>query len=166
MRRRDRKGFTIVELLTVMLIIGILASMAMLRYMDLTNEALAGKVGQEMQQIRIAAIAYYAEQEVFPPSAAAGMRPLELDPLLSDATQFSNPAYTLEWVNQAEDLVGKSVAVTRGAISVPPLRNRFGCLAARPAPRCCWWRVRSRAARAREAGPPGLERSLALRARS
>jgi prepilin-type N-terminal cleavage/methylation domain-containing protein len=124
MRRRDRKGFTIVELLTVMLIIGILASMAMLRYMDLTNEALAGKVGQEMQQIRIAAIAYYAEQEVFPPSAAAGMRPLELDPLLSDATQFSNPAYTLEWVNQAEDLVGVVVRSTRAGLA-NKLRQRL-----------------------------------------
>ena len=124
MRRRPRKGFTIVELLTVMLIIGILASMAMLRYMDLTNEALAGKVGQEMQQIRIAAIAYYAEQEVFPPSAAAGMRPLELDPLLSDATQFSNPAYTLEWVNQAEDLVGVVVRSTRAGLA-NKLRQRL-----------------------------------------
>lgn len=124
MRRRDRKGFTIVELLTVMLIIGILASMAMLRYMDLTNEALAGKVGQEMQQIRIAAIAYYAEQEVFPPSAAAGMRPLELDPLLSDATQFSNPAYTLEWVNQAEDLVGVVVRSSRAGLA-NKLRQRL-----------------------------------------
>ncbi len=124
MHRRDRKGFTIVELLTVMLIIGILASIATLRYMDLTNEALAGKVGQEMQQIRIAAIAYYAEQQVFPPSAAPGTRPLELEPLLSNATQFSNPAYTLEWVNQAEDLVGVVVRSDRPGLA-DKLRQRL-----------------------------------------
>ena len=124
MRRRDRKGFTIVELLTVMLIMGILASIAMLRYVDLTNEALAGKVGQEMQQIRIAAIAYYAEEQVFPPSASAGMRPLELEPLLSEATQFSNPAYSLEWVNQAEDLVGVVVRSSRPGLA-DKLRQRL-----------------------------------------
>jgi prepilin-type N-terminal cleavage/methylation domain-containing protein len=121
---RDRRGFTIVEVFTVMVIIGILASIALLRYIDLTNEALASKVGNEMQQVRLAAIAYFADENTFPPSAAEGTRPLELDPLLSDATQFTTPAYTFEWVNFANDDVGVIVRSSRAGLA-DKLRQRL-----------------------------------------
>lgn len=121
---RDRRGFTIVEVFTVMVVIGILASIALLRYIDLTNEALASKVGNEMQQVRLAAIAYFADQNAFPPSSAEGSRPPDLDPLLSNATLFSTPAYTFEWVNNANDLVGVIVRSSRPGLA-DKLRQRL-----------------------------------------
>lgn len=121
---QDRRGFTIVEVFTVMVIIGVLASIALLRYIDLTNEALAGKVGSEMQQVRLAAIAYFADQNSFPPASPEGTRPPDLEPFLSDATQFSTPAYTLEWINSGDDLVGVVVRSSRGGLA-DKLRQRL-----------------------------------------
>lgn len=121
---RNRRGFTIVEVFTVMVIIGILASIALLRYIDLTNEALASKVGNEMQQVRLAAIAYFADQNVFPPSSPVGTRPPDLEPFLSGATVFTNPAYNFEWVNNANDLVGVIVRSSRAGLA-DKLRQRL-----------------------------------------
>ena len=102
---RDRRGFTLIELLTVVTILGVLASIATMRYIALENEGLAAKVGSEMQEIRLAGINYFSEYEVWPGPSSAGVIPVELAPLLSGATQFSTPNYTLEWVNQG-DLIG------------------------------------------------------------
>ena len=123
---RNRRGFTIVEIFTTMVIIGILASIALLRYIDLTNEALAGKVGNEMQQVRLAAIAYFADEATFPPSAPAGTRPPALEPFLSDGTQFTAPAYSFEWVNDGAPggLVGVLVRSTRAGLA-DKLRQRL-----------------------------------------
>ena len=102
---RNRKGFTLIELLTVVTLLGVLASIASMRYISLENEGLAAKVGSEMQEIRLAGINYFSEHEVWPAAASAGVTPTELVSLLSGATQFTTPNYTLEWVNQGEDLI-------------------------------------------------------------
>ena len=61
-----------------------------MRYLSLENDGLAAKVGSEMQEIRLAGINYFSEHEVWPASASAGVVPLELEPLLSGATQFDH----------------------------------------------------------------------------
>jgi prepilin-type N-terminal cleavage/methylation domain-containing protein len=114
---RDRKGFTLIELLTVVTILGVLASMATMRYLSLENDGLAAKVGSEMQEIRLASINYFTEHEVWPGPASAGVTPAELVPLLSGATQFTTPNYTLEWVNQGGDLIGVIVRGTRPGLA-------------------------------------------------
>ncbi len=83
MSLRDRRGFTLIELITVCILIGVLAAMASLRYIALENEGLAAKVGSEMQEIRLASITYFSEHEMWPAPAAEGTVPLELAPLLS-----------------------------------------------------------------------------------
>jgi len=117
MRLRDRRGFTLIELVTVVLILGVLAGIATLRYLSLENDALAAKVGSEMQEIRLASINYYVEHEAWPGPGTAGVAPVELAPLLSGGTRFSTPAYTLEWVNQSEELVGVIVRGSRPGLS-------------------------------------------------
>jgi prepilin-type N-terminal cleavage/methylation domain-containing protein len=114
---RNRKGFTLIELLTVVTLLGVLASIASMRYISLENEGLAAKVGSEMQEIRLAGINYFSEHEVWPAAASAGVTPTELVSLLSGATQFTTPNYTLEWVNQGEDLIGVIVRGTRPGLS-------------------------------------------------
>jgi prepilin-type N-terminal cleavage/methylation domain-containing protein len=117
MRLRDRRGFTLIELVTVVLILGVLAGIATLRYLSLENDALAAKVGSEMQEIRLASINYYVEHEARPGPGTAGVAPVELVPLLSGGTRFSTPAYTLEGVNQSEELVGVIVRGSRPGLS-------------------------------------------------
>ena len=113
----NRRGFTLIELMTVVTILGILAAMATMRYLSLENDGLAAKVGSEMQEIRLAGINYFTEHEVWPASASAGVAPLELVPLLSGATQFTTPNYTLEWVNQGDNLIGVIVRGTRPGLA-------------------------------------------------
>jgi prepilin-type N-terminal cleavage/methylation domain-containing protein len=116
MRARDRRGFTLIELMTVVTLLGVLATMASMRYLSLENDGLAAKVGSEMQEIRLAGINYFTEHEVWPAAAAQGVIPTELVPLLSGATQFTTPNYTLEWVNQG-DLIGVIVRGTRPGLA-------------------------------------------------
>jgi prepilin-type N-terminal cleavage/methylation domain-containing protein len=113
----DRKGFTLIELITVVTILGVLAGLATMRYLSLENDGLAAKVGSEMQEIRLASINYLTEHEVWPASASAGVAPVELAPLLSGGTQFTTPNYTLEWINQGDNLVGVIVRSSRPGLA-------------------------------------------------
>ena len=74
-RPGNRRGFTLIELMTVVTILGILASMATMRYLSLENDGLAAKVGSEMQEIRLAGINYFTEHEVWPGAASPASFP-------------------------------------------------------------------------------------------
>ena len=52
---RGRRGFTIIELLIVIIVIGVLAMLGILRYRDLRNHAVASGVAAELNVIRLAA---------------------------------------------------------------------------------------------------------------
>jgi hypothetical protein len=103
--------------MTVVTILSILTAMATMRYLSLENDGLAAKVGSEMQEIRLAGINYFTEHEVWPASASAGVAPVELVPLLSDGTRFTTPNYTLEWVNQGDNLIGVIVRGSRPGLT-------------------------------------------------
>ena len=65
-----KRGFTLVELLIVMVVMGILASLALIKTNDLRNAATATQVSQEMRAVQIAAFNYYisvAKGEPFRP---------------------------------------------------------------------------------------------------
>ena len=116
-RIRNERGFTLIELITVVVILGLLAGMATMRYFSLENDALAAKVAAEMQEVRLAGINYFSEHEVWPASASAGTAPVEIEPLLSGATQFTTPNYTYEWVNNGSDLIGVIVRSSRSGLT-------------------------------------------------
>ncbi len=117
MSARDRRGFTLIELMTVVTILGLLAGIATMRYLSLENDGLAAKVGSEMQEIRLASINYFTEHEAWPAPASTGVTPAELVPLLSGGTQFTTPNYTLEWVNQGDELIGVIVRGSRPGLA-------------------------------------------------
>jgi prepilin-type N-terminal cleavage/methylation domain-containing protein len=93
----NRRGFTIIELMTVIVIIGILATISTLRYIDLRDEATAAKISSEIDAVRLAAYNYWADHESFPPDAAAGVKPPELVDYTRGALHFTNSDYTLDW---------------------------------------------------------------------
>jgi prepilin-type N-terminal cleavage/methylation domain-containing protein len=111
-----RKGFTLVELLTVIVVLAILAGIAVMKYIDLRNAALAAQMAQEVRAIQIAAFNYYAEKEAWPPDAATGAVPTGLGPLLPGqlAESFDRGFYQLDFENFGDEdpdmIVGVSIS--------------------------------------------------------
>ena len=69
MLKKKSKGFTLVELLIVIIIIGILAGMMMLSTGGATAKAEATKILADMRNIKAAAIMYYADNGEWPVTA-------------------------------------------------------------------------------------------------
>jgi prepilin-type N-terminal cleavage/methylation domain-containing protein len=96
---RRRAGFTIVELLTVMIVIGLLAGIAVLKYVDLRHRARAAAVAGDLHAVRIAAYGAMYETGSWPAEAGAGNVPAGLAPYLPSNFSFVKPEYTLDWEN-------------------------------------------------------------------
>ncbi len=94
---RARRGFSLIELLTVMLIIGILARIAVPHYADMKRRATAAAIMGDVHAIRIAAFTYYAESGTFPGNTAKGRIPPELLQHLPANFEFRQTDYTYQW---------------------------------------------------------------------
>jgi prepilin-type N-terminal cleavage/methylation domain-containing protein len=94
---RRRAGFTIVELLTVMIVLGVLASIALLKYIDLRHRARAAQAAGDLQAVRIAAYSAWYETGTWPAEVGPGTVPAGLVSYLPQNFSFSRPDYTLDW---------------------------------------------------------------------
>ncbi len=120
---RRRRGFTIIEMLVVMILFGILASIALLKYMDLRRNAVTAKVASEVNAVKLAGYSYWGDFQDWPPDAGPGVVPPGLVRHLPEGFRFDHPEwwYTLEWDNlgsvpgpggSSGFLVGITVATT------------------------------------------------------
>lgn len=95
----DRRGFTLVELMTVIIVLGLLAAIAVFKYMDLRNTARAAEVLGDFRSVMVGSYNYYSDFNDWPPDAGPGAPPPGLLPYLPGSTNFSKPEYTLEYDN-------------------------------------------------------------------
>lgn len=114
--REGRRGFTFIELLVVVLVIGILAGIGILKYIDLRHRALSAQVVGDVEAIRLAAYTRYYETGTWAPDAGRGVKPVELTPYMSQNFSFTKPEYTLDWENFAPANPGPTGAMQIGIV--------------------------------------------------
>lgn len=116
MRRVD--GFTMVEVFIVVVILSILASVGLFKYIDLREQAYAAKVAADLTSTKVAAVTAWTDNETWPPDAGPGIEPPEIRAHLPGDVSFTNVDYTLDWDNLSGGggggpyLVGISVTTT------------------------------------------------------
>lgn len=96
-RSLTRRGFTLIELLVVFVVLGILSSIAILKYIDLRQSAHAARVAADFNAIKIATYAYYTDDYKWPAEVGPGIVPPELVPVMNSGTTFIKDVYTLDY---------------------------------------------------------------------
>lgn len=109
-RAQSRRGFTLVELLVVFIVLGLLASMMVFRYIDLKHRAVSVKATTDMDLVRKAGYARFYDVGSWPSGGPAGIVPADLQPYLPHNFVFARPEYTLEWENFAPSGGGPSAS--------------------------------------------------------
>lgn len=109
-----RQGFSLIEVLVVVLVVGILAGIGLLKYIDVRNAARTAALASDVRAIQIAALHYYADFEQWPAESAPGQVPAGLGPYLPGGLNqsFDRPEYTLDYQNltaSGEPLIGVAV---------------------------------------------------------
>ena len=115
---RRRRGFSMIELMTVMAVIGLLAALGLPRYRDMKRRAYYANAVSDFNTVRVAAYNYFADNATYPPDGALGTPPVVLIPYLPQGFTFTNEHYTLDYdvwpspFNPSQLIVG--VTVTSG----------------------------------------------------
>jgi prepilin-type N-terminal cleavage/methylation domain-containing protein len=123
---RRRHGFTIIELMMVMIVMGLLSGMAILKYIDLRHRARAAEVAADLQAVRLAAYGAWYEHNTWPTDAGPGQVPADLVAYLPTNFSFAKAEYTLDWENFVPPGGGPSGGMQLGVVvtaSTPRLRK-------------------------------------------
>lgn len=92
-------GYTFVEILIVMIIVGLLVKIAFPRYHEMKRQAIAGKAAADYNALKLAAYAFHTEFQTWPAEVASGVVPPELVADLPEGFSFDRVEYTLDWQN-------------------------------------------------------------------
>ncbi len=94
---RRRRGYTFVEMLTVMMLIGALAGLAIPHLTYMKRRAIVAQAIAESHTVRLAALTYHSEHGEWPAEAGAGVVPPELVSYLPSGYTFDKGQYQLDW---------------------------------------------------------------------
>jgi len=95
----DRRGFTLIELIVVVLISSIIAAIAQPRLNEAITKARAVDAIADMNVVRLAVFNYQTDQQGWPPDAARGVVPTGLDAYPPANFAFETDDYTLDFDN-------------------------------------------------------------------
>lgn len=111
-----RRGFTFIELLIVMIVIGLLAGLGLLKYIDLKHRAMSAQAIGDLEAIRLAGYSAWYETGVWPGEVGPGITPPGLVPYLSRSFSFAKQDYTLDWENFVPPGGGPSGGMQLGVV--------------------------------------------------
>lgn len=98
MKRVRRRGFTLIELMIVITIVGLLARIAIPRVNQFRIRGRAAKVVGDMEVMRGAAFHVVADSSVWPVGAGVGVIPPEMKPYLPPGMSFTpEVGVSYEW---------------------------------------------------------------------
>ena len=97
MTRRRRSGFTFIELLVSMTIVGILASVAIPKYRDVKRMALSAQLIGDFDVVRNAALTFYVDSSYFPREASMGQTPRNMGRYLPETFEFTKQHWRLDY---------------------------------------------------------------------
>lgn len=98
-RRGHRPGFSLIELMIVVLVVGIVASIGLPHYQQVLLKARAAEVVGQMDVIKVAAYNYFLDNAGWPADVNRGETPPELASLLPNDFSFDQGEYMLDWDN-------------------------------------------------------------------
>jgi prepilin-type N-terminal cleavage/methylation domain-containing protein len=96
---RGRGGFTIVELMVVVTIIGVLAAIGLPKFRDVQRRAVATQMLGDLDAIRHAALSFYVDSGYFPPDAGTAEVPRNLGAYLPNGFSMRKPEWTMDYEN-------------------------------------------------------------------
>ncbi len=94
---RRRGGFSLIELLMTVSIVGILAGLAIPNLRSMTYRARATEVAGDIEVVRVAALQYNADAARWPDDSPLGTIPAELVEFLPDGFSFQGNGYELKY---------------------------------------------------------------------
>ena len=110
---RSRRGWTLIELVIVIVVLGLLAMISVLKYIDLTRTGYAAKIAGEFVTVRLAAYNFEADyNNQWPVDAGPGVIPPQLAPYLPTGFSFVMPSYQLDWDNLTPTTTPYQVAIS------------------------------------------------------
>ena len=114
-----RRGYTLVELMVALVVLGLLTSISILKYIDLTRTAYAAKIAGEFTTVRLAAYNYEADHNnQWPSEQGPGVIPPEFNGYLPTGFSFTYPSYQLDWDNRSPSLIPFQLAISMTTLDV------------------------------------------------
>ena len=110
----NRRGFTLIEMLNVVLIIGILAGIAVPKVREARRRAEAAAVVADLGTLRVAALGYHGETNLYPATGKVGVVPAPFVKYLPVKFDFKGQNGTtyrwMRWGTASGGLPGKASA--------------------------------------------------------
>jgi len=113
-----RVGMTLIELLMVVAIIGILASVAVPKFRTVKRRAMATQILGDFDVIRVAAMSFYVDSGYFPKEAGSGKMPANLQKYLPNNFALQKENWKMDYENWTNKLPSKQAAKSGVVIGV------------------------------------------------
>lgn len=107
------RGFTLVEIMVVVVIIGLLAGLALVALRHTRERALATRITNDMRQFRTAFQAYALQFDGWPPAGAAGTIPTGMEGYLAAAyLNTREPGGAYSWSGASGQIQFETLSAT------------------------------------------------------